>query len=1315
MKFHTEDPSLLTQRDCCEPRDDTHTRATDGDLLGHSARMKKASATGRKRKAPPESEAALPALHEQLASLYAATLTAASFLAPKGVACTLERLLPVVQSLSRMELTADALRTMAAIDAQLALKYAVSPSGGVVLELVLRESLRMVSTPGAVRSRCKRFRQLLRAHGDAESLPLAPLPPQPDGLPPAPPPSMSPSRPAAAAAACGDVRGSDGSSSSTTVAAGASAEGASETSGLPSPPPRQLRRADFAPVVSPNTEAPTAAAAPGAATSDASVEGAHEEAATAPPLPPKDILWDAIGGELAEGHGCDETHAARSSSSRTIAFLRVLRKSAFYKDQVVHYHEQSARPPAYAPLRSPLAPAVTTLLEAAGRSRLYSHQAEAIDELLDGGHVMLCTPTASGKSLGYTVPTLHLMATCAEARAIYIFPTKALAQDQMRALRSLSCMGSTPLFGLPIHTYDGDTPQSERAGLRASTRIFLTNPDMLHMAMLPAHAEWAAVLANLKLVVVDEAHMYKGVFGAHVALILRRLRRLAALYGAKPSFACCSATVGNPSDVFEQLTGVRGAKVITADGSPHGRRRLLLWNPPLQNQSTLQIPAGKGVPLTRPPERPASEQPAEGAGGAHEPPDPADMGSSVSFRNLDHLNQPRESDYGRRQSSNIEAAVLFGEMVRARLKTICFCSVRKICELVLDYARQHLSAADGREAAKLLGAYRGGLTPADRRRVERNLYDGTLRGVTATSSLELGVDIAALDGVVMVGFPGSLASLWQRAGRCGRSADSDALCILIAYPSAIDQWAMRNPRKLLSMGVEASIIDTANPIVLQQHILCAAKEQPLTPADEAIFDAQGGRLYREAIASLHAAEKLVPLPPSSWRCDVLVERPCELVNIRSIDQSRVQVIMHSCRRRTQPTVREGFEAAHEATAAETELHEEVVDEVERWRCWYELYEGAIYLNQGRKLEVTSWEVPNGVVRVRPVNVRYYTGSLDKTVVRILQRYHTCPLHLEAGEGGSTDTTAGPADAQALDADGGALDAARQAAIAVLGQLCLGRVQVTLSVSGFVKRWQKTGEIFEEVPLRMPHHTYCTRACWLDLPESSSAEIARAGLEIDSGLHAVAHAVLAVLPLRLACEAGDLGCECDELRKRTLWPKRLLLFDRQEGGLGISDRAHPVLLTLVADALKLMKECPCVEGCYCCCHSSKCLEYNACNDKRAGIAVAQLLIDAATRPPSVAAKAAAASAAAAAASVAAAQRRREEDGSLASELRREQADGEHLQPSMLGASIRRLWNFAPAGAASKVVRTRMPDAPPADDSASDDMQCSDCERQSEDPS
>ena len=457
---------------------------------------------------------------------------------------------------------------------------------------------------------------------------------------------------------------------------------------------------------------------------------------------------------------------------RTIAFLRVLRKSAFYKDQVVHYHEQSARPPAYAPLRSPLAPAVTTLLEAAGRSRLYSHQAEAIDELLDGGHVMLCTPTASGKSLGYTVPTLHLMATCAEARAIYIFPTKALAQDQMRALRSLSCMGSTPLFGLPIHTYDGDTPQSERAGLRASTRIFLTNPDMLHMAMLPAHAEWAAVLANLKLVVVDEAHMYKGVFGAHVALILVWLRRLAALYGAKPSFACCSATVGNPSDLFEQLTGCQRRQGDHCGRLATRPPSATPMEPPLQNQSTLQIPAGKGVPLTRPPERPASEQPAEGAGGAHEPPDPADMGSSVSFRNLDHLNQPRESDYGRRQSSNIEAAVLFGEMVRARLKTICFCSVRKICELVLDYARQHLSAADGREAAKLLGAYRGGLTPADRRRVERQSLRRYAarrdRHVVPRAGCRYRRARRRRDGRL----PGSLASLWQRAGRCGRSADS---------------------------------------------------------------------------------------------------------------------------------------------------------------------------------------------------------------------------------------------------------------------------------------------------------------------------------------------------------------------------------------------------------------------------------------------------------------------------------------------------------------------------------------------------------------
>ena len=716
--------------------------------------------------------------------------------------------------------------------------------------------------------------------------------------------------------------------------------------------------------------------------------------------------------------------------------------------------------------------------------------------------------------------------------------------------------------------------------------------------------------------------------------------------------------------------------------------------------------------------------------------------------------------------------MLLAEMVRSHLKTICFCSVRKICELVLNYARHHLHASEGADAVRWLGAYRGGLTSADRRRIERHLYDGTLRGVTATSSLELGVDIADLDGaepqipplppppiptdlasawqsrrllmwpsrsisrcagVVMLGFPGSIASLWQRAGRCGRSASSDALAIMIAYPSVIDQWAMRHPQKLLAMNVEASVVDTHNPIVLKQHLLCAAKEQPLTAEDERYFVGEdpssatgdAATLYHQCIRELHAAGQLVALPPSSWRADVLIERPAERCNIRSIDPDRIEVIMQTWRSRTQPTMSEALAsadgscggAAFRTDSTDTgqeppprhELHEEVIDEVERWRCWYELYEGAIYLNQGRKLQVVSWEVPNGIVRVRPTNVRYYTGCLDQVRVRVLQRNRACPLHLwragagsdhhGGGGGGDDDSTRAGCSEGGVGGVGGDRsdgshrhDPALATAVAsAVGQVCVGRVHVTLTVSGFVKRWQKTGEIFEQVPLSMPPSSYSTRGCWLDLPRGCAAKLAQDGLTLDEGLHACAHAMLAMLPLHLTCEAADVGCECDALRKRALWPKRLLFFDRGEGGLGITDRAHRVMVPLLSGALDLMRQCPCTSGCYCCVHSSKCSEYNAGTDKRAAIALAELIIDASQTSPAKAAASAAATVAAGAAArmateaaaAASPSHDRAEGGVDASTPQCEPCDDE--QPSMLSASIRRLRNLAASAQASSTSR------------------------------
>ena len=551
------------------------------------APIKKPAGTASRK--PPKSKAtapdvaSLPQTHSSLATLYASALTAASFLAPKGVRCTVAELSATVRALSGLELTPLSLRQMAALDAGLGLRHVVDKSGDITLELVLRESLRMVATPGAVRSRHKKFCALLCEHATLE-LPVAPLPPMPDGLPP---PAASPSR-----------RG--GGSSST-----------AEMSGLPSPPPRPLRRANLAATLTPPEAAagrhsereaePEDMAAPAAQQHEMKEGDKPGSIGQSQPVVERfnDVLTAAIGDELDEtpapplpatSTSTESSSSASASSaatfpssddappasstvasappvSSTLRFLRALRRSPFYRDQVVHYHEQAARPAAYATPTSALAPAVVTCLDAAGRSSLYSHQAEAVDTLLSGGHVMLCTPTASGKSLGYLVPTLQWMSTDSEARCLYIFPTKALAQDQMRALRELSCSGGTSLFGLPVHTYDGDTPQAERAEHRASTKVFLTNPDMLHCAMvavqgdvqtaslplalstglpyqpaclatachlpchlpparlalaltialieslhakLPHHTDWARVLTNLRLVVIDEAHMYKG-------------------------------------------------------------------------------------------------------------------------------------------------------------------------------------------------------------------------------------------------------------------------------------------------------------------------------------------------------------------------------------------------------------------------------------------------------------------------------------------------------------------------------------------------------------------------------------------------------------------------------------------------------------------------------------------------------------------------------------------------------------------------------------------------------------------------------------
>ncbi len=445
-------------------------------------------------------------------------------------------------------------------------------------------------------------------------------------------------------------------------------------------------------------------------------------------------------------------------------------------EQVVAREVLPARVPHYCDLPRDLDPGLRERLESSGITTLYRHQADAFDAA-QCGHIAIATGTASGKSLAFNLPVLQTLAADPHARAFYLYPTKALAQDQARSLSRIVPRGVRAAI------YDGDTAQPERRAARRDASIFLTNPDMLHASVLPRHSLWGDVLANLAWVVVDEAHVYRGVFGAHVVNVLARLRRLCAAYGAHPRFAVASATIANPGEAAGRLAGSE-VEVISHDDSAAAEREIAIWNPPL----------------------------------------------------LDELLGIRASTLG-------EAATLLAGLVARDVRTIAFAKSRAGCELVYRYAREGLERhAPGK--ARRLAAYRAGYTPEDRRRIETALVDGTLLGVVATNALELGIDIGGLDCAISVGFPGSASALRQQWGRAGRRREG--LGVFIAGEDALDQYFARHPDQLLSRPVEAAVCNPANPAVLSTHLLCAAAEGPLTEDDAAYFGVGCARAGRAA-------------------------------------------------------------------------------------------------------------------------------------------------------------------------------------------------------------------------------------------------------------------------------------------------------------------------------------------------------------------------------------------------------------------------------------------------------------------------------------
>src|SRR3954447_6578840 len=432
-------------------------------------------------------------------------------------------------------------------------------------------------------------------------------------------------------------------------------------------------------------------------------------------------------------------------------------------ERLVMQASQHARPPRETAIPEDLHPEVADALRARGIDRLWAHQAEALFAAW-AGPTIVTTGTASGKSLCFNLPTLDVLSRDARARALYLYPAKALAQDQARALHALAVPRARPAI------YDGDTPREQRAAIRRRANLVLTNPDMLHFGILPNHQAWGDFFANLAVVVVDEARVYRGVFGSHVANVLRRLRRVADAYGTAPRIVLASATIANPGELAERLTGLDDVTVIERDGSPGTRRTVAMWNPPITDEQT----AARRSPLA-------------------------------------------------------ESAELLADLVCEGARTIVFMKSRKAVELMARFATLELETRGGGDLAERIAPYRAGYTPQQRRELEQRLVDGELLGVVSTDALELGIDIGALDAAICVTFPGTVASLrqmWGRAGRRGRG-----LAVYVAGEDALDQFFCRHPDEFLDRPVEAAILDHENEQIHAAHVLCAAHEGPLEPAD----------------------------------------------------------------------------------------------------------------------------------------------------------------------------------------------------------------------------------------------------------------------------------------------------------------------------------------------------------------------------------------------------------------------------------------------------------------------------------------------------
>jgi DEAD/DEAH box helicase domain-containing protein len=777
------------------------------------------------------------------------------------------------------------------------------------------------------------------------------------------------------------------------------------------------------------------------------------------------------------------------------------------KERIVLDREMPAKAAEFAPLPLGIHDQVRQGLRRHGIGDLYTHQVEAIELAMAGRSVSVVTPTASGKSLCYLVPVLDAIAKTPGATAILMYPTKALAQDQLIELRQLADAAE---LEVPTFTYDGDTPPGARSALRQAGQVVLTNPDMLHSGILPHHTQWVRLFKGLHYVVLDELHTYRGVFGSHVANVIRRLDRICAFYGASPTYICCSATIANPGELAERLLG-RSVECVDRNGAPAPMRRVVVLNPPIV--------------------------------------------------------EPR---LGIRRSASREASSLVPRLVRGGSQTIVFSQTRLQVELLLNYLRRDLERPGVLRQGPPqheVRAYRGGYLPLERRAIEAGLRSGAVRCVVSTSALELGIDIGRLDAAVLVGYPGTIASTWQRLGRAGRRQEP-ALQMLITGGGPLDQYLAKHPDFLLERSPEYAFVDPDNLLILAAHLQAAVFELPLRDG-ESFGPGDSGELLE-----ILQEDGLVHRTGGAWHwaADAF---PADAINLRTTATGNV-VILDTELDGQAPS--QGPQGTYSGSAGgHSGAGSRAVGEIDEWGAPMLVHDDAIYMHQGRQYHVERLDWEERRAYVHPVSVDYYTDADLRVGLQVLERM------------------AGPVQ------DRGRLTSRAH-----------GEVRVSVLAAMYRKIRLLTNETVGAGPIRVPERDLQTTAYWCSLPSPLTSF---AGT-LEVGVEALGHVLGQVACFQAMCDRRDLGVVAQvkaPLGSITNQPEveepleylpgerpsvqpasfsaaggpwleespTVFIYDVHPGGVGLSARLFDLHGQLLQGAVALLRDCDCESGCPAC--------------------------------------------------------------------------------------------------------------------------------------